>query len=299
MKKIRKVLFPTKFETLSFPCVERLYPLKGAGLEEILFLFVVDREEVVGDLVHGFDKKLLEQLSEEARLRFEDWEKAVQANGLRCRHLVEIGRPEGKILEVACREEVDLIASGRQRRLPTDTVYLGGTAMGLLRRTAIPVFVCKHPEEGVCAPSGGHDFERILFATDFSDDADHALEFVKRLAGVVQQVGVVHVISQREFQKSSKEEIRAEEAKCQAQLEALCADLGQLGVAAVPHLVAGVTHAEILKIAADHRATAIIMGTRGKHGLKEIWLGSASHRVAEHAAIPVILVPKERDECYI
>ena len=48
MKKIRKVLFPTKFEDLSFPCIERLYPLKGAGLEEIVFLFVIDREEVAG-----------------------------------------------------------------------------------------------------------------------------------------------------------------------------------------------------------------------------------------------------------
>ena len=299
MKKIRKVLFPTKFEDLSFPCIERLYPLKGADLEEILFLFVIDREEVAGDLFRGFDKKLVERLREEARLRFEDWAKEVEANGIRCRHLVEIGRPEGKILEISCREEVDLIVSGRQRHVPTDTLYLGGTAMGLLRRSSIPVLVCKHGSEAVCAPVEGHDFERVLLATDFSEDSRYAVEFVKALAGVAQKVGVVHVIAEREFKKSSVEQIRAEEERSQAQLDAICVELGEAGLDAMPHLLAGEIHAQVLQTAADHRASAIVMGTRGKHGLKELWLGSASHRVAELAPVPVILVPNERAECYI
>ena len=41
------------------------------------------------------------------------------------------------------------------------------------------------------------------------------------------------------------------------------------------------------------------MGTKGKHGVKEIWLGSASHRVAEGSPLPVLLVPKERAGCYV
>ena len=299
MKKIRKVLFPTKFEDLSFPCIERLYPLKKVGLEEIVFLFVVDREEVAGDLFRGFDKKLVEQLREEARLRFKDWSKEVEKEGIRCRHLVEIGRPEGKILEISCREEVDLIVSGRQRHVPGDTVYLGGTAMGLLRRSAIPVFVCKHGPEGVCAPADAHDFERVLLATDLSEDAGCALEFVKSLAGVVQKVGVVHVIAEREFKKSTPEEIRAEEEKWQGTLDGICAELKELSMDAEPHLLAGEIHSQLLQTAADHRASVIIMGTKGRHGLKEIWLGSASHRVAELSQVPVILVPNERAECYI
>ncbi|MDF1554651.1 MAG: universal stress protein [Deferrisomatales bacterium] len=299
MKKIRKILFPTKFEDLSFPCIERLYPLKGAGLEEIIFLFVIDREEVAGDLFRGFDKQLVEQFREEARLRFEDWEKEVAASGVRCRHLVEIGRPEGKILEISCREEVDLIASGRQRHVASDSLYLGGTAMGLLRRSGIPVFVCKHGTEGVCTPVGGHDFERVLFATDFSENAGHALEFVKSLAGVAQKVGVVHVIAEREFKKSSVEQIHSEEEQSRKQLDAICAELAELGLDAVPHLLAGEIHSQILQTAADHRASLIVMGTKGRHGLKEIWLGSSSHRVAELSTVPVILVPMERDECYI
>ncbi len=43
----------------------------------------------------------------------------------------------------------------------------------------------------------------------------------------------------------------------------------------------------------------IMMSSKGRHGVREIWLGSASHRVAELAPVPVVLVPTERDECYV
>ena len=42
MGRIRRILFPTKFEELSLPAVRDLYPLRDAGLEELLFLFVLD-----------------------------------------------------------------------------------------------------------------------------------------------------------------------------------------------------------------------------------------------------------------
>ncbi len=43
----------------------------------------------------------------------------------------------------------------------------------------------------------------------------------------------------------------------------------------------------------------IVMGTKGRHRIREVWLWSASHRVAELAPLPVVLVPTERDECYV
>ena len=52
---IKKILFPTNFEDLSFPTVEALYSLEKAGLEEIVFLFVIDRDEVAYNLLTGFD----------------------------------------------------------------------------------------------------------------------------------------------------------------------------------------------------------------------------------------------------
>ena len=300
MDAIRKILFPTKFEDLAFPCLERLLCLRDAGLEEVILLFVVDRDEVAFNLFSGFDKKLVSQLTEEARLRFEDWEKRLADKGIRARHVIEVGRPEGKILEIACREEVDLIVAGRQHRRATDAVYVGGTTMGVLRRSAIPVFVCKHGDGQVCSIGPGQGvFERVLYATDFSRESERAFRFVCALGRTVHRVDVVHVITERDFKKHSPEEIRRIEDEMRQRMAGLCAKLEERGVEAESHLLAGHTAAEILQAVRDHKATVVVMGTKGKHGLREIWLGSASHRVAELSPVPVVLVPCERDECYV
>ena len=149
--QIKKILFPTNFEHLSLKIVEELFVLKEAGLEEIVFLFVIDRDEVSFNLLRGFDKDYAEELTESARLRFLEWEERVKEAGLKASHVIEIGSPEGKILEVSCREDVDLIVAGRRRPMATDAIYLSGTTMGVLRRTAIPVMIykCSLHKEGV------------------------------------------------------------------------------------------------------------------------------------------------------
>ncbi len=299
MDAIRKVLFPTKFEALSYPCLQGLLPLKRAGLEEVVLLFVIDRDEVAYNLFRGFDREMADRLREEARLRFEDWEKELAEQGVRARHVIEVGRPDGKIIEVSCREGVDLVVAGRQRQKPTDAVYLGGTTMGVLRRSAIPVLVCKHGPEGSCGHGDRSSFEHVLYATDFSPDSERALRFLGALDGAVRRVDVVHVITERDFRKHSPGELREEEARARERMELICVELRGRGLEADAHLLAGHTAAEILKAARDHGATMIVMGTKGRHGIREIWLGSASHRVAELAPVPVVLVPTERDECYV
>jgi nucleotide-binding universal stress UspA family protein len=43
-------------------------------------------------------------------------------------------------------------------------------------------------------------------------------------------------------------------------------------------------------------AAAIVIGSRGLSGLKEILAGSVSHQVAEHAGRPVLIVPPPHEE---
>ncbi len=300
MDAIRKVLFPTKFENLSFQCLERLLSLRAAGLQEVVFLFVIDRDEVAFNLFSGFDKKLADSLRQEARLQFEDWGKTLEKKGIASRYVIEVGSPEAKVLEVSCREEVDLIVAGRQSR-PEDAVYLGGTTMGVLRRSAIPVFVCKHPGEGGACPVPGVEvFDRVLLATDFSEPCRRAQAFVRALGEAVQRVDVIHVITDRDFQKQTPDDVRAAEAAARDQLDQVRADLVQTpGVEVEAHLVGGHTSTQVVQAVADYGSTLVVMGTTGRHGVKEMWLGSASHRVAEQAPVPVVLVPCDREECYV
>jgi nucleotide-binding universal stress UspA family protein len=51
--------------------------------------------------------------------------------------------------------------------------------------------------------------------------------------------------------------------------------------------------ATILAAADEIDADAIVLGTRGRGGVKSLLLGSVSHAVVQHAARPVVIVPSE------
>ncbi|MBI5441780.1 MAG: universal stress protein [Deltaproteobacteria bacterium] len=293
MRRIRKILFPTRFEPLSYSCLGWVLPLARAGAEEIVFLYVIDRDEVGFVPYGGFDRKLADELREKAKLHFEDWSRIVEERGLRWRAIEEVGNPEAKILEVAGREGVDLIVTGRQHHHPLDAVYLGGTAMEILRESRVPVLVCKAGEAGEGCPIDSSPFDHVLLATDFSAESRAALDFLLGLRAVVGCVSVVHVFE--ELEELEGEAVASREAELRTGLEGVCAELRTAGLECDSPLVAGDVEAEVLRIAADGRCTGIIMGTMGKHGLRELFEGSDSHRVTEGSPIPVVLVPLPKD----
>ena len=60
-----------------------------------------------------------------------------------------------------------------------------------------------------------------------------------------------------------------------------------------PHtvsLIKGTPQDEILRFAKEQHCDLIVMGSRGLSGLKEFFLGSVSHYVAQHAEVPVLIV---------
>lgn len=56
-------------------------------------------------------------------------------------------------------------------------------------------------------------------------------------------------------------------------------------------IVAAPTWQGIVQVADEIGATAIVMGSRGLTGVRELAAGSLSHQVAEHAGRPVLIVP--------
>ncbi|TAL16383.1 universal stress protein [bacterium] len=288
---LRKLLFSTRLEEFSLRAVESLYSLREAGLEEMIFLNVVHYDESAVAASYGFDKHIADELSESARLRFVEWEKRVAAEGLSARHVIELGRVEDKIIEVACREGVDLIVLGERRSLPLDSVYLGGVPMGVARRSPIPVMIFKSPEAAVAHPLNPRPLKTIIYCTDFSEVSDLAYKFLKRLSGAVDKVEIVNLLTDDDFAAHDPEEIRTVEEGRLKLMEGMAAELLELGVLADTHIYAGDAAREIITVCAERDATAILMGTTGRRGVVEAVKGSLSHRVVEKSPVPVILVP--------
>ena len=74
-----------------------------------------------------------------------------------------------------------------------------------------------------------------------------------------------------------------------------CERAADAGLVATP-LVAPAPHgvAEAIIDAGDeHDAMLIVLGTRGKAGIRSLLLGSVSHGVAHHAHRPIMIVPSQ------
>ena len=139
--------------------------------------------------------------------------------------------------------------------------------------------------------------ETLLVATDFSADADAALE---QAIGVAKEMGsrihLIHVYHLPAYAAAPWgysyptdlfTEVRQHVAARIAQEEQR---VQKEGISASTEVVEGVPSEAIVECAQRIGADMIIMGTRGLTGVKHVVLGSVAERTLRHAACPVMTV---------
>lgn len=294
--KIEKILFPTKFRELAFNALEQLVVLKKTGLKEVVFLYVIPREEVGFVPYGGYLKDEEERLREEARIRFEDWQKSLSAEGINSKIIVEVGSPVPNILAASEREKVGLIVVGRKKKIGPEMSFVGSHTLQLITRSKIPTLVSKYM---VQFESNGESvtrvnkeiFKRPLIVTDWSEPSERALNLLMSFKGIAEKAFVCHVIGVKISKGLDKSGLYRLEKESKERLQSYCERLKSAGIDAEPHLGAGKTTLEIIRISREVDAGMIIMGTTGKDRLHELVLGSNSHRVAQMSELPTLLVP--------
>lgn len=294
--KLKKILFPTKFRELAFNSLESLLELKKVGLEEIILVYIIPREEVGFVPYGGYMKDEEDRLREQAQIRFSDWQDAISAKGIESKVVIEVGKPIANILRISKRENVDLIVAGRKKRTTMEKVYIGSATLELIRRSTVPVLVSKYMVQfewqgEMITKVNDHIFKSPLLATDWSDPSEKGLKMLSSLKGLADRVLVGHVIGVKISKGRSKAELDRIEKESKERLDNYCKRLSDERMNAESHLFSGRSAPEIMRMAREHKASMIVMGTTGKDRLKAFWLGSVSHRVAETSELPVLLVP--------
>lgn len=142
-------------------------------------------------------------------------------------------------------------------------------------------------------------FTKILFATDFSENSDHAFDYALSLAKSFNaRLSVIHVINEpidlRGFYvphisfETLEKEIEEGAAKM---MEKFCrtriGDFSNFETL----IVAGIPFEEILRKADEAQASIIVMGTQGRKGIDHFLFGSTAERVVRNAKIPVMTIP--------
>ena len=139
-------------------------------------------------------------------------------------------------------------------------------------------------------------FKSIIWATDGSDAADHALPYVKELAAT-DGASVLVVHSEEIFvgPRTGGNPVHVDEDELKAKIKRQASELGEEGIDVSTKFVSGPTlegaaHM-IADVANDAHPDVIVVGTRGHTQLGGLLLGSVTQRLLHLVDCPVLAVP--------
>ncbi|MEX2382600.1 MAG: universal stress protein [Opitutales bacterium] len=287
-----KILVATDLSPASDEVIKCLGGLRTIGAQEII-------------LTHALGIRHLDDMRHEllrlAEPALERQRAALEEQGFAACIRAPRGLPTEEILRVAEEQKVELIVAGSHGHALAHDVLLGSTPIELLHRSPLPVLILRVKVEGErerpqCgAVDCGALTDRILYATDFSDNADLAFAHLKRFVeSGAKAVTLLHVQDLARIGAVKPETLAEFDRLDEERLERRRAELTKLGSAKVDCVIArGHATEEILKISRQG-ASLVILGSQGKGFFKEVFLGSTSHNVARHAPCPVLVVPQPR-----
>lgn len=203
-------------------------------------------------------------------------------------HVVR-GTPHRRINGLAERVDAGLIVVGSRGQSPLEERLIGSTARNVARTATRPVLVQRIVEaDDALAVANEHLFQRILYATDFSDNARVAFEQFDHLAGATREATLLHVAPPE--RRPEDEAI----ADAEGRLDDLAGKLADLDIEVSTMVREGETVAEILAAEDAVDPTAILVGSRGQSRIRRLLLGSTSESLVKRADSNVLLVPPSR-----
>lgn len=290
--KIKKLLFVTKFEELGLAALQSLLSLRGCSLEHVVFLYVIEREKVAMQRGVGFKKDEQIRLKEAANIRFIDWAERLFEAGMEVGVYIQVGSLAAEVVTATRKEEADLVVIGRTHKSALEQFYSGSTVIELIRRLSVPVLVYKPVPEGLFALE--QPFERPLLATDWSPASLRAVDCLKAMKGLIQEVQVVHVIAEKQIEGSSVMQAQKARREAKTQLAETCAIFEAEGIPARSHVYVGDAADQIDKAAQECQASLVVLGSSAKASWVERFIGSTPRALAEKSAFPTLLIPPEK-----
>jgi nucleotide-binding universal stress UspA family protein len=143
-------------------------------------------------------------------------------------------------------------------------------------------------------------FNKIVWATDGSAGADHALGYARDLARTTgAELVVVHGEEMSAARSSIGYTRRVDEEDLEAKIKRQVAEITDSGIPVSVKVIGGHAHpatliAEVAEVAEDVGAGLVVVGTRGHTPLAGLMLGSVTDRLLHILHCPVLAVPSAK-----
>ena len=143
------------------------------------------------------------------------------------------------------------------------------------------------------------EMKKILWPTDFSPNAEKALDYVNSLSQNYQtEVHVVYVIPELadhppwygEFDSSHIQKIQEWEKKtAEKRLNEVCENYLNGCPLYIKHIASGDPAEEILKLVEQEKIDMVVMASHGRKG--HFHFGSVAEKVVKESPVPVVTIP--------
>ncbi|GAA0663069.1 universal stress protein [Natronoarchaeum mannanilyticum] len=205
---------------------------------------------------------------------------------------VERGTPFQSIREYAHRRGIDVIAIGTRGRSGLERILLGSVTENVLRTARTPVVAV--PPDADVETIDDVAFGDMLLPTDGSEGAAIATEWGIALATLLDSmVHSVYSVDTNAFAgaQDPRELLDALERRGEAALETVRERARSADVTVSGSIASGAPAAVITEYATDQDVDLIVMGTHGRTGIGQWFLGSVTENVVRQTEVPVFCVP--------
>lgn len=289
-----RVLFPTDFSVYANTVFACLPQLMGAGLREVVLLYVIREGDVPWP--ETVNRESLERVRWSAEEQLHMARMALEGQGLFVQTRISYGNPVEQILRVADEERVSMIVMGAQGITAAQELLVGSTAYEVMRRASAPVLlekfeVIRKLGHVKCRQVCENLFQRVLHPTDFSDCADAAFQVVKRLkAAGTEEAILLHVQDERLMKHRPAEQLAEFDRQDMARLEKMSNALRLFGLQPQALLRHGIPFKEALAAADAMEVSLIVLGSQGRSAIREALAGSTFENVARLSRQAVLVV---------
>lgn len=275
-----KAVLATDLSAASEAAIETqtsLQCLRGIGVREVHLITVVPANVHAGMPGIDFEGRRKRGLKR--------YRSILEENGFSVETHVVRGTPHRRINGLAETVDADLTVVGSRGKSPLENRVIGSTARNLARTTVVPLLV-NRIERDTEDPDvvRTYLFKRMLYATDFSGNAERAFDWFDHLRHGTEEATLVHVDTPKDPELEAQADPRN-------RLEELADRLETWNIETRVDVRRGDPAAEILASEREHDPTTILVGSRGHSRLRRLLLGSVSEEVVANATGNVLVVP--------
>ena len=273
---MKKIIVPVDFSEYSEYALETASILAKKNNAEILVLHMLEMSEAI--LTRAGTDMQMETMFflKLAEKKFEEFLKKDYLKGLKITPIIKHFKVFSEVNEVAEEYGADLIIMGSHGASGIKEFFIGSNTEKVVRHSNIPVMVIKHNPILV-------DFEHVVFACDFSEDAVkpfiNATKFFKKLGS---KVHLIYVNLPNEQFRSTAEM----EGKVHLFFKKVNGDLNYDH--SVKYFSDYTIEQGVLNYANAIGADLIAVATHGRTGFSHLLEGSITEDIANHSTLPVI-----------